>query len=60
MQNFQSVTSRKINRIRKTPGVRLWQRNFWERIIRDENELNRIRKYIIENPMKWIDDDYYK
>jgi putative transposase len=32
---------------------RLWQRNFYERIIRDENELNRIRKYIIENPFKW-------
>jgi putative transposase len=32
---------------------RLWQRNYYEHIIRDENELNRIRKYIIENPLKW-------
>jgi hypothetical protein len=34
MQNFQSVTTRKINHIRKTPGFKLWQRNYWEHIIR--------------------------
>jgi len=28
MQNYQSITSRKINKIRKTPGMRLWQRNY--------------------------------
>ena len=60
MQNFQSVTTRKINRIRKTPAVRLWQRDYWEHIIRNENELNRIRNYIIENPVKWKNDDYNK
>jgi putative transposase len=58
MQNYSSVTTRKINRIRKTPGARIWQRNFYERIIRDEIELNRIRKYIAENPLKWDDDEY--
>jgi len=58
MQNFQSVTTRKINRIRKTPGVRLWQRNYWEHIIRNETELNRIREYIINNPARWEDDRY--
>ncbi len=30
-----------------------------EHIIRSENELNRIRKYIDENPAKWQDDKYY-
>ncbi len=59
MQNFQSVTTRKINRIRKTPGARLWQRNYWEHIIRDENELNRIRNYIIHNPQNWNEDRYF-
>ena len=34
------------------PG-KLWQRNYYEHIIRNENELNRIREYIIINPMKW-------
>ncbi len=53
MQNFLSVTTRKINRIRKTPGARLWQRNYWEHIIRNEQELNRIRHYVINNPKNW-------
>ncbi|HDR16333.1 MAG TPA: hypothetical protein ENN79_12780 [Desulfobacteraceae bacterium] len=34
------------------PG-KLWQRNYYEHIIRNENELNRIREYIANNPMKW-------
>ncbi len=34
------------------PG-KLWQRNYYERIIRDENELNRIRHYIHYNHLKW-------
>ncbi len=53
VQNFQSVTTRKINRIRKKVGQKLWQRNYWEHIIRNETDLNRIRKYIIENPLRW-------
>lgn len=32
---------------------RLWQRNYYERIIRNNQELNRIRNYIINNPMNW-------
>ena len=34
------------------PG-KLWQRGFYERIIRNENELNRIREYIVNNPIRW-------
>ncbi|MDP2948641.1 MAG: transposase [Chloroflexota bacterium] len=37
------------------PG-RLWQRNYYERVIRDEEELNRIRQYIIDNPLCWDED----
>mgnify|MGYP002814094066 FL=1 len=32
---------------------RLWQRNYFEHVIRDENSLNRIRQYILDNPMRW-------
>jgi REP-associated tyrosine transposase len=32
---------------------RFWQRNYYEHIIRNEESLNRIRQYIIENPMRW-------
>ena len=37
---------------------RLWQRNYYEHIIRDEKELTRIREYILENPMNWDEDKY--
>jgi len=53
IQNFQSVTIRKINQIRKTPGAKFWQRNYYDHIIRNEKELNKIREYIINNPLKW-------
>ena len=37
----------------------VWQRNYYEHIIRDECELNEIRKYIRENPAKWELDRYF-
>jgi REP element-mobilizing transposase RayT len=35
---------------------RLWQRNYYEHVIRDENNLNRVQKYIINNPLRWLSD----
>jgi REP element-mobilizing transposase RayT len=35
---------------------KLWQRNYWEHIIRNENEYNQISQYIIDNPLKWEND----
>jgi REP element-mobilizing transposase RayT len=35
---------------------RLWQRNYYEHIVRNEHDYNRIKKYIIENPLKWKND----
>lgn len=37
------------------PG-KLWHRNYWEHIIRNEQALNRIRKYIHNNPTQWEQD----
>lgn len=39
---------------------KLWQRNYYEHIIRDDDDLNRIREYILNNPANWQDDDEYK
>jgi hypothetical protein len=33
-----------------------WQQNYWEHIIRNEGEFNRISQYVIENPHKWEND----
>lgn len=35
---------------------RLWQRNYYEHIIRNEKSLNRIRQYITDNPLRWAFD----
>jgi putative transposase len=56
VQNFKSVSTRKINRTRATPGMPVWQRNYHEHIIRDENEFSRIREYIVNNPLQWAVD----
>ncbi len=45
-----------INQIRKTPGIHLWQRNYFEHIIRTDQSLERIRKYIVDNPRRWNRD----
>ncbi|MBI5635138.1 MAG: hypothetical protein HZA15_16845 [Nitrospirae bacterium] len=50
-------SAKKINIIRDTPGMPLWQRNYYEHIIRDERELHTIREYIRYNPLKWEEDD---
>ncbi len=50
---FKSFSARRINAQRKTPGTTVWQRGFYEHIIRDEADLNRIRVYIRDNPVKW-------
>lgn len=39
---------------------KLWQRNFWEHIIRDEKSYQRISDYIINNPLNWADDKFYR
>jgi REP element-mobilizing transposase RayT len=54
---FKYQSTKYVNQLHKTPGIKLWQRNYYEHIIRDENEINRIRKYIIENPLKWDMDN---
>ncbi len=38
---------------------RIWQRGYYDHIVRSECSLNEIRKYILENPAKWIDDRLY-
>jgi len=50
---FKMLSSKSINIIRNTPGVPVWQRNYYEHIIRKHESLNRIRAYIANNPAKW-------
>jgi len=45
--------------VTKLLGKSIWQRNYWEHIIRDDEDLNRIREYIINNPLNWELDELY-
>ncbi|MCK4298288.1 MAG: transposase [Planctomycetes bacterium] len=53
MRALKSVSAVRVNRLLGRSGRPLWQRNYYDRIVRDENELNRIRQYIAENPARW-------
>ena len=53
---FKSFSARRINERRDTPGTPVWQRNYHDHIIRDEESLNRIRDYIAHNPLQWALD----
>lgn len=50
---FKMNSANKINQLRHSSGKPVWQRNYYEHVVRNENELNRIRKYIQVNPMDW-------
>ena len=50
---FKMQSSKQINILHNSQGKPIWQRNYYEHIIRNENELNKIRQYIIDNPAKW-------
>ncbi|MBM4169554.1 MAG: transposase [Ignavibacteria bacterium] len=56
VRSFKTFSARRINSVRGVRGVPLWQRNYFEHIIRDERDLNRIRQYIIDNPTRWLYD----
>jgi REP element-mobilizing transposase RayT len=59
MAGFKSSVTKRINQLRKMPGIPVWQRSFHDHIIRDEEDYIRICNYIENNPLKWLDDDEY-
>ena len=54
---FKTVSTKHVNLARRSPGATVWQRNFWEHIIRDGDEIDRIRAYIRDNPLSWSIDE---
>lgn len=59
LRAFKSASTRRVNELRGTPGAGLWQRNYWERIVRDQQELDLIRAYIQDNPARWHQDKLF-
>jgi REP element-mobilizing transposase RayT len=54
---FKSFSARRINALRGTPGLPVWQRGFYDHVIRNDEDLARIRQYIITNPLRWSLDE---
>jgi len=54
---FKMIAAKEINLLRSMPGKSVWQRGYYEHIIRSEKDLNNIRDYIINNPFKWALDE---
>lgn len=59
VRSYKSATTKYINLLRNTPGTPIWQRNYYEHIIRDEPALQNIRQYIQNNPSAWQKDKLY-
>ncbi len=53
ISGYKSTVTKQINQLRAAPGSPVWQRNYYERIVRKGNCLNDIRQYIINNPLRW-------
>ncbi len=53
---YKSGVTRRINNLRRMPGGRVWQRGYYDRIVRNERELGAIREYIRDNPVRWDED----
>ena len=54
---FKSFSATRINRVRHTEGMPIWQRNYYEHIVRDQREMGRIAGYIEANPINWDEDE---
>jgi putative transposase len=49
---FKTFSARLINGMRGTRGVSVWQRNYFEHVVRNETKLSRIREYVVNNPLQ--------
>jgi REP element-mobilizing transposase RayT len=56
---FKYQSTKYINQHRDTPGTRIWQRNYYDHVIRDDIDLQRVRQYITHNPAQWELDQLY-
>jgi putative transposase len=56
IRGFKTFSAKAINKVRNLRSIPVWQRNYYDRIIRNELELDRVRQYIINNSRNWDKD----
>jgi REP element-mobilizing transposase RayT len=59
VRGFKSSVTKRLREISGNSDLNIWQRNYYEHIIRNEIDLQNIRKYITLNPLKWEIDEYF-
>ncbi len=59
VRGYKSAVTKRINQLRNPPFAPVWQRNYYEHIIRDEAAYLKIAEYIQTNPQRWQEDTYY-
>ena len=53
VRGFKTYSGRRVNELRGTPGTAVWRRGYYEHVVRNEEDMNRIRQYFLENPLRW-------
>jgi putative transposase len=59
VRQFKYNTTKQINALRNSPGTKIWQRNYYENIIRTDRAHQIIKNYIIQNPTRWEIDQLH-
>ncbi len=56
IRSFKAAVTRRVNELQGTSSTPVWQRNYYEHVIRNEEELHSLRQYTVDNPLKWALD----
>jgi len=59
VRQLKTFSAKRINLLRKSTGEPVWQRNYYEHIIRNNESYQKIGEYILTNPIQWENDRYY-
>ena len=59
VRQFKTFSAKRINALRHSLGTPVWQRNYYEHVIRDEDDYTRIIEYITTNPQRWLEDSLH-
>ncbi len=57
--HFKAAVSRRARTLGIDCNKPIWQRNYYDHIVRNEKSLNEIRQYIMQNPARWEEDSLY-
>ena len=60
VRQFKAFSAKRINKLRGISGIEVWQRGYYDHIIRSEKDYEAICNYIVENPQNWENDEESK